>query len=104
MTQTLQSGSHSSIPSRSRSHTGLAVDFYVAVGFGNSLLFYPGWTADWVYTPLTLDAGASGTVTLVDIPIVDGSFAANYVFYAAPMVPGTLINFTNTSAVSVTVH
>ncbi|MBN1592263.1 MAG: PQQ-like beta-propeller repeat protein, partial [Candidatus Coatesbacteria bacterium] len=82
----------------------LTVDFYVAVAFGNSLLFYPNWTTDWNYTRLTLDAGASGTVTLVDIPIADGSLAADYTFYAAPMVPNTLINFTNTSVANVTVH
>ena len=82
----------------------LAIDFYVAVSFGDSLLFYPGWVTDWTYTRLTLDGGASGTVTLIDIPIVDGSLAGDYTFYAAPMVPGTLINFTDTSVVSVTIH
>jgi len=82
----------------------LAIDFYVAVSFGDALLFYPGWVSDWVHTGLTLDGGASGTVTLIDIPLVDNSLAGDYTFYAAPMVPGTLINFTETSAVSVTIH
>ena len=82
----------------------LAIDFYVAVSFGNALLFYPGWVSDWVYTRLTLNGGASGTVTLIDIPIVDGSLAGEYTFYAAAMVPGTLINFTRTSVAHVRVH
>ncbi len=82
----------------------LAIDFYVAVSFGDALLFYPGWVTDWLYTRLTLDGGASGTVTLIDMPIVDGSLAGDYTFYAAAMVPGTLINFTDTSVVSVTIR
>ena len=82
----------------------LAIDFYVAVSFGDALLFYPGWVSDWVHTRLTLNGGASGTVTLVDIPIVDNSLAADYTFYAAAIVPGTLINFTRTSVAHVTVH
>ena len=82
----------------------LAIDFYVAVSFGDALLFYPGWVSDWVYTRVTLNAGASGTVTLVDIPIVDESLAGDYTFYAAAMVPGTLINFTRTTVAHVRVH
>jgi len=68
------------------------------------LLFYPGWVNEWVYSSVTFDAGASGTSTLIDIPIVDDSLAGDYTFNAAAMVLGTLINFTETSATHVIVH
>lgn len=82
----------------------LTVDFYVAVMFDNSLLFYPGWGPDWVYTRITLDGGASGAVTLVDMPILDSSMAGEYTFYSAAMVPETLISFGDVSVVGVTIR
>ena len=82
----------------------LTIDFYVAAMLGDTLLFYPGWVADWVYTRFTLDGGASGEVTLIDMPIVDSSLAGHHTFYSAAMVPGTLINFSEISAVSVTIR